>query len=45
MQRARRIWDEAEDARLTLGEEYLTDHRKLDLPNDLAGTVLRFHPQ
>jgi hypothetical protein len=41
--RARNIWDEAVDPRGTLAETYLRQHRKLDLPNELAGTVLRFH--
>ena len=40
---ARRIWNEADDPRLTLAEQYLNEYRKLELPNDLAGTVLRFH--
>jgi putative DNA primase/helicase len=41
---ARRIWEEAQDARGTLAERYLREHRRLDLPDDLAGRVLRFHP-
>jgi putative DNA primase/helicase len=40
---ARRIWKEAQDPRGTLAEKYLREHRKLDLPDDLAGRVLRFH--
>jgi hypothetical protein len=40
---ARRIWDEARDPRDTLGERYVREHRKLDLPDALAGTVLRVH--
>jgi putative DNA primase/helicase len=40
---ARRIWDEGRDPRGTLAERYLREHRKLDLPDDLAGRVLRFH--
>jgi hypothetical protein len=42
---ARTIWDEAKDPRGTLGEAYLNYKRKLDLPDELAGDVLRFHPQ
>jgi putative DNA primase/helicase len=40
---ARRIWNEAQDPRRTLGERYLRDGRKLDLPGEVAGSVLRFH--
>jgi Toprim domain len=40
-----RIWNEAHDPRGTLVEKYLRETRKLDLPDDLAGTVLRFHPR
>jgi len=40
---ARRIWDEANDPTGTLAETYLRQHRKLELPNELAGSVLRFH--
>jgi putative DNA primase/helicase len=39
-----RIWEEAQDSRGTLAERYLREHRRLDLPDDLAGRVLRFHP-
>ena len=42
---AHRIWDEGRDPRGTLGEHYLRDWRKLDLPDDIAGSVLRFHPR
>jgi hypothetical protein len=42
--RARAIWHEGRDPRGTLAETYLRRHRKLDLPDDLAGNVLRFHP-
>jgi putative DNA primase/helicase len=42
---ARRIWEEAGDPLGTLAERYLREHRKFDLPDDLAGRVLRFHPQ
>jgi putative DNA primase/helicase len=41
---ARAIWDEAKDPRDTLAAKYLGEHRKLDLPDELAGSVLRFHP-
>lgn len=41
---AQRVWNEATDPRGTLAETYLREHRKLTLPNDLCGTVLRFHP-
>ena len=41
---ARRIWEGAQDPRGTLAERYLREHRSLDLPDDLAGRVLRFHP-
>jgi hypothetical protein len=41
---ALRIWNVAQDPRSTLAEKYLRDIRKLDLPEDLAGSVLRFHP-
>jgi putative DNA primase/helicase len=40
---ARRIWDEARNPRGTLAERYLREHRKLDLPDEVAGAVLRFH--
>jgi putative DNA primase/helicase len=38
------MWNEAQDPRGTLAERYLREHRKLDLPGELAGRVLRFHP-
>ena len=41
---ARKIWTEAKDPRGTLAETYLRQHRGLELPQALAGTVLRFHP-
>jgi putative DNA primase/helicase len=41
---ARRLWDEAQDPRGTLAERYLRETRKLDLPDELANKVLRFHP-
>jgi putative DNA primase/helicase len=40
---ARRIWEEAKHPVGTLAEIYLRQHRKLDLPDMLCGTVLRFH--
>jgi hypothetical protein len=42
---AQSLWNEAEDPRGTLAEKYLREARKLDLPDDLAGAVLRFHPR
>jgi putative DNA primase/helicase len=42
--RARELWDEGCDPRGTLAEKYLREQRGLDLPDDLAGRVLRFHP-
>jgi putative DNA primase/helicase len=41
---ARGVWNEAADPRGTLAEKYLREMRRLDLPDNLAGTVLRFHP-
>jgi hypothetical protein len=41
---AQRIYHEGCDSRGTLAETYLREHRKLDLPDALAG-VLRFHPR
>ena len=37
---ARHLWDEGEDP---IVEKYLRDGRKLALPDELAGRVLRFH--
>lgn len=42
--RARAIWDEATDPRGTLAEQYLQS-RALRLTDDIAGSVLRFHPR
>jgi putative DNA primase/helicase len=42
---ARRLWDEARNPRGTLAEKYLHEVRMLNLPDKLAGSVLRFHPQ
>jgi hypothetical protein len=43
--RAVRIWREAADPRGTLAEVYLREHRALDVPASLCGSVLRFHPE
>jgi putative DNA primase/helicase len=40
-----KIWDAAQDPRGTLAEKYLRETRKLDLPDDLSGSVIRFHPR
>ncbi len=37
-------WNEARDSLGTLVERYLNEQRGLDLPDDIAGDVLRFHP-
>ena len=42
-QRALRLWSEARDPRGTPVETYLRG-RGLDLPDDVAGSVLRWHP-
>jgi putative DNA primase/helicase len=42
---ARRTWEAGHDPRGTPAEKYLRDERKLDLPDELAGTVLRFNPR
>jgi putative DNA primase/helicase len=42
---ARKIWNESQDPRDTLAQVYLNEHRKLDLDDELAGDVLRFHPR
>jgi hypothetical protein len=41
--RAVKIWYAAVDPRGTLAERYLREYRRLDLPEDLAGAVLRFN--
>jgi putative DNA primase/helicase len=41
--RAQQVWAEAGDPRGTLAEQYLHS-RCLLLPNEMAGSVLRFHP-
>jgi hypothetical protein len=40
---ARRIWADSQDPRGTIADRYLQQHRKLKLPDHLAGDVLRFH--
>jgi putative DNA primase/helicase len=42
---ATKIWNEAQDPRNTLAQIYLNVHRKLNLDDELAGDVLRFHPR
>jgi hypothetical protein len=44
IERAQALWSEALDPRQTPAQAYLTA-RSLNLPDDLAGTVLRFHPR
>jgi putative DNA primase/helicase len=44
IERAVAIWDEAVDPRRTAAEKYL-HARRLDLGDDIAGGVLRFHPR
>jgi hypothetical protein len=39
---ALKIWGGADDPRDTLVEVYLREHRKLELPDAIAGTVIRF---
>lgn len=43
-ERALAIWNETVHPRGTLVERYLAS-RKADLPNDVAGRVIRFHPR
>jgi hypothetical protein len=45
IERAAAIWNEGVDPRGTLAQQYLEEHRKIDFPNELAMTVLRFHPR
>jgi putative DNA primase/helicase len=42
---AQRLWDEGVDPRGTLAETYLREVRALTLPNEIAGTALRFHAE
>jgi Toprim domain len=44
IERAVKIWNESDSPRGTAAEQYLAS-RCLDLPDDLAGSVLRFHPR
>jgi hypothetical protein len=44
IERALAMWDNAKDPRRTAAEVYLKA-RALELPGDLAGTVLRFNPR
>jgi hypothetical protein len=44
IRRARELWEEAGEPRQTLAETYLRS-RCLDLPDGIAGHVLRFHPR
>jgi putative DNA primase/helicase len=44
VKRAQALWNEAADPRGTMAVQYLMA-RALDLPHDLAGAVLRFHPR
>lgn len=44
IERVARIWNEAEDSRGTIGEQYLKS-RALELPPDVAVSVLRVHPR
>jgi Toprim domain len=42
--RATKIWNEARDPKHTVVEDYLRS-RSLELPDELAGAVLRYHPR
>jgi hypothetical protein len=42
--RALAIWNEARDPRGTIVEHYLRVERRLPLPDEIAGDVIRFHP-
>ena len=44
IKRAQALWNEGADPRGTIAVQYLLA-RALDLPDDLAGAVLRFHPR
>jgi putative DNA primase/helicase len=44
IKRAQALWNEAADLRGTMAVQYLMA-RALDLPDDLASAVLRFHPR
>lgn len=44
-ERVRAVWQQAErDPRGTLVERYLNEHRKVNLPFDVCGHAIRFHP-
>ena len=45
IEKARSLWSKGGDPRGTLAEKYLREIRKLNLPDDLACTVMRFHPR
>jgi hypothetical protein len=45
IKRAVEIWKDAVDPRHTLAQKYLNETRILELPDALAGRVLRFHPR
>ena len=45
IKRAVSLWDAAVDPRGELPERYLHEQRHLELPDDLAGSVLRFLPR
>jgi hypothetical protein len=45
IKRAVEIWNDATDPRHTLAQKYLNETRMLELPDTLAGSVLRFHPR
>jgi putative DNA primase/helicase len=38
------IWNGCQDPRGTIVEKYLNQHRCIDLGDDVAGTVVRYHP-
>lgn len=45
IKRAVEIWNDAADPCHTLAQKYLEQTRMLELPDALAGSVLRFHPR
>src|SRR5260370_25326496 len=44
IERAQVLWSQASEPRRTIAEDYLRS-RALELSDDLAGSVLRFHPE
>jgi putative DNA primase/helicase len=44
IERVQEIWDAAVSPAKTIAELYLWQERHLDLPEDIAGSVIRFHP-